>query len=67
MTTTAAYAVLMIVFGTAAAASFLIQGRQWPTFLTAALFGIFLGATEGGIAVAEWLADLLKTFVGRAS
>lgn len=67
MTTSAAYAVLMIVSGTGAVASFLIQGRQWPTAITATIFGIFLGATAAGIDFAEWLAELLKTFVGRAS
>lgn len=64
MTTEAAYAVLMIVFGTMAVASFLIQGRQWPTAITAAMFGIFLGATSAGIGIAEWAAGLLKDIIG---
>jgi hypothetical protein len=64
MTTATAYAVLMIVFGTMAIASFLIQGRQWPTAITAAIFGIFLGATSAGEAVAAALADFLQNIVG---
>lgn len=64
MTTATAYAVLLLLSGVLAIASFLIQGRQWPTFLAATAFGIFLGATTAGETIAQALADFLRHLAG---
>lgn len=46
------------ILGVVAIATFMLKGKQWPTFITAGLFGIFLGATPLGAG----LMDLINRF-----
>lgn len=43
-----AHVVLVLILGALALATCWFKGRQWPTFITATLFGVALGATPFG-------------------
>ncbi|GIH69416.1 hypothetical protein [Sphaerimonospora thailandensis] len=51
-------AVITFVLGIIAVATFMIKGRQWPTFITAVLFGLYLGTTPVG----EFIKGIVKSF-----
>lgn len=53
--------VICLVLGIIAIATFLLQGKQWPTFISAILLGMFLGSTAFGGAVMGWVTSMLST------
>ncbi|WP_068925069.1 hypothetical protein [Planobispora rosea] len=50
-----------------AVCTFLLKGRQWPTFITAGLFGMFFGSTAWGSGLMGWVSALASTLVGAIS
>lgn len=50
--------VLAILFLVIAVCTFLLQGKQWPTFITAGLFGMCFAATDWGSGLMTWLREL---------
>ena len=58
MTASMAQGVLAIFFLIIAVCTFLLKGRQYPTAITATLFGLFFAATDWGVAVTDWIRDL---------
>ncbi len=63
MTAAAAQAVLTLIFGVIAICTFLLKGRQWPTFITAGLFGMFAGSTDWGAGLMGWCGELARNIV----
>ncbi len=63
MTAAAAQAVLTVIFGIIAICTFLLKGRQWPTFITAGLFGMFAGSTAWGSELMGWCAAFARTII----
>ncbi|MDF5759402.1 hypothetical protein [Spongiactinospora sp. TRM90649] len=62
MTIATATTVLLICSGILAVATFLIQGRQWPTAIAACVFGLFLASTPVGDMVTDALVTLLRSW-----
>lgn len=58
MTADQVQGVLAFVFLVVAVATFLLQGKQWPTFISAVLFGMFFGGTMWGASLMRWLAGI---------
>ena len=59
-------AMICVLLGVIAVCTFWLKGKQWPTFITATVFGIFLGTTPIGSALKSgvmaffgWLNGLL--------
>ncbi|GII65375.1 hypothetical protein Ssi03_75340 [Sphaerisporangium siamense] len=57
MTAAAMQAVLTLIFGVIAVCTFMLKGRQWPTFITACLFGMFFGTTTWGRTIGAWISE----------
>lgn len=55
---------MTVILGVAAWCTFVLQGKQWPTFILATLFGIFLGTSEIGGSLRELGVWLFKTAEG---
>jgi len=53
-------AAITVILGVIAVCTFWMKGKQWPTFITATLFGIFLGTTPVG----SWARDLVENLMG---
>lgn len=58
---------ITFVLGAICVATFLLQGKQWPTFITSTIFGLYLGSTTLGTwtmgqvnAVFDWLGGMLS-------
>lgn len=49
-------AAITFILGTIAVATFMLKGKQWPTFITAALFGLYLGGTSLG----QWVQGIVN-------
>lgn len=47
--------VLAVLFGVIAVCTFLLKGRQYPTAISACLFGMFFAATDWGAGLTEWV------------
>lgn len=50
---------ITVILGITAGFTFVLQGKQWPTFIFATAFGVFLGSTIVGESVkdlVEWIA-----------
>ncbi|MFI6595031.1 hypothetical protein ACIBHX_02215 [Nonomuraea sp. NPDC050536] len=58
MSSSTVQGVLACMFLVIAVCTFLLQGKQWPTFISAMLFGMFFGGTEWGIGLMKWVAAL---------
>jgi hypothetical protein len=54
---------LTLLLGVIAVCTFLLKGRQWPTFITAGLFGMFAGSTAWGAGLMGWVSALATTLV----
>lgn len=63
MTIGAMQGFLTLLLGVVAVCTFLLKGRQWPTAVTAALFGMFFGGTAWGAGLMGWVAALAGTLV----
>jgi hypothetical protein len=63
MTPAATQAVLTLILGIIAVCTFLLKGRQWPTFITACLFGMFAGSTAWGSGLMGWCGDLVRSII----
>jgi len=57
-------AVLCLILGVVAVCTFLLKGRQWPTFITACLFGMFVGGTGWGGAVMRAVSSVTSQIIG---
>lgn len=57
-------AAVTLVLGTIAVATFMLKGKQWPTFITAAVFGIYLGSTQFGEFIQGFVTGFLNS-IGR--
>lgn len=53
------HGVITFILALIAIGTFVLKGKQWPTFITATLFGIYLGSTFIG----EGLKDAVETFL----
>jgi len=53
-------AMLCLLLAVIAIATFVLKGKQWPTFISAGLLGVFLGATDPGNAL---VASMSSGFV----
>ncbi|MEU7743355.1 hypothetical protein [Nonomuraea sp. NPDC049158] len=51
-------AVICLILGIVAVATFMIKGKQWPTFITATLFGMYAGATTWGGAITRAVTSM---------
>lgn len=51
---------ISVILCTAAVATFMLNGRQWPTFVVTLLFGLYLGHTSLG----EWIMSWVDKFFG---
>lgn len=56
--------VITLILGILAFATFWAQGRQWPTFIFATLFGICLGVGPVGPGVVKVLRSFFGAFAG---
>jgi len=52
-------ALLCILLATIAIATFVLKGKQWPTFISAGFMGLFLGATTAGTGLVGWLSGVV--------
>jgi hypothetical protein len=50
--------VLAVLFLVIAICTFLLQGRQYPTFIAACLFGMAFASTGWGAALMGWLRGI---------
>lgn len=57
------HAVIVLILGILAVATFMIQGKQWPTFIFATLFGMFFGSTEWGQAISDNVAAVVTGII----
>jgi hypothetical protein len=51
-------AMLCMLLAVIAIATFVLKGKQWPTFISAGLLGLFLGATNFGNTAVESMAGM---------
>lgn len=58
MSTAQVQGVLAVLFLVIAVCTFLLQGKQYPTFISAALFGMFFAATDWGSGLMTWVRGL---------
>lgn len=63
MNAATAQAVICLILAIIAVATFLLQGKQWPTFISATLFGMFAGSTDWGGAVMKWVSAMLTQLI----
>jgi hypothetical protein len=59
--------VLAILFLVIAVCTFLLQGKQWPTFISACLFGMCFAATDWGTGLMGWIRALAMNIFQAAS
>jgi hypothetical protein len=52
-------AMLCLLLAVIAIATFVLKGKQWPTFISATLLGLFLGATKAGDVVVTWVSGVV--------
>ncbi len=53
-------AAITLVLGVIAVATFMLKGKQWPTFITTLVFGLYLGTTTVG----QWIMTPVNAFFG---
>ncbi len=59
--------VICFVLGVVAIATFMLKGKQYPTFITAGLFGMYAGSTEWGGAIMRAVSNLAVQVIGAMS
>lgn len=52
---------ICVILATAAVATFMLNGRQWPTFLVTLLFGLYFGHTSAG----QWVMGRVDWVFGQ--
>jgi hypothetical protein len=67
MTADTMQVMLGILLATIAIATFVLKGKQWPTFISATLLGMFLGSTSAGTAVVKNLAESVASILKNLS
>lgn len=67
MSASMAQGVLAILFLIIAICTFLLQGKQYPTFIAACLFGMFFAATDWGHSLTAWVRDIAVNIFQAAS
>ncbi|MGW5689255.1 hypothetical protein [Nonomuraea sp. NPDC003754] len=58
MSASLAQGVLAVLFLIIAICTFMLQGKQWMTFIPAVLFGMFFGGTEWGAGIMRWVSSI---------
>lgn len=55
-------ALLVITFAIAITTT-ILRGKQWPTLITAAVFGCFLGSTSTGLMIIKLVKEAVNAFL----
>lgn len=59
--------VIALLFGVVAVSTFLLQGRQWLTFVTAGVFGMFFGSVPWGRGLMSMISSVVSFAIGGLS
>lgn len=51
---------ICVILGVSAVATFMLNGRQWPTFVVTLIFGCYFGHTSAG----QWCMARVDDFFG---